>query len=111
MGPALRRILSELEHPELLYLAHCCLHDLGKGTPERIMSRPVSRLPNRLGPARSRSGGARNCSLPHRNHLEISATLRRDIFDPETIGAFAEKVETPERLKMLACSPMPTSKR
>ena len=34
-------------------------------------------------------------------HLEMSAALRRDIFDPETVRAFAAKVETPERLKML----------
>jgi [protein-PII] uridylyltransferase len=32
----------------------------------------------------------------------MSATLqRRDIFDPETVRAFAEKIETSERLKML----------
>jgi [protein-PII] uridylyltransferase len=35
------------------------------------------------------------------NHLELSATLRRDIFDPSTVGSFAEKMGTPERLKML----------
>jgi [protein-PII] uridylyltransferase len=35
------------------------------------------------------------------NHLEMSAALRRDIFNPETVAAFAEKVGTPERLKML----------
>jgi [protein-PII] uridylyltransferase len=35
------------------------------------------------------------------NHLEISATLRRDIYEPETVRIFAEKMETPERLKML----------
>ena len=34
-------------------------------------------------------------------HLDMSATLRRDIFDPATIQSFAEKVGTPERLKML----------
>ncbi len=34
-------------------------------------------------------------------HLEMSAALRRDIFDPETVRGFAAKVETPERLKML----------
>ena len=36
------------------------------------------------------------------NHLELSAALRRDIFDPMTVAAFAEKMGTPERLKMLA---------
>ena len=35
------------------------------------------------------------------SHLEMSAALRRDIFDPVTVAAFAEKVGTPERLKML----------
>src|SRR5207245_3623033 len=35
------------------------------------------------------------------SHLEISATLRRDIYDPATIQSFSEKVGTPERLKML----------
>jgi [protein-PII] uridylyltransferase len=36
-----------------------------------------------------------------RRHMEMSAALRRDIFEPETIRVFAEKVETQERLKML----------
>src|SRR3981081_3941065 len=35
------------------------------------------------------------------SHLDMSATLRRDIFDPETIKLFADKIGTPERLKML----------
>ena len=36
-----------------------------------------------------------------RNHLEMSMTLRRDIFDAETIRAFAEKVASQTHLKML----------
>ena len=36
-----------------------------------------------------------------RNHLEMSATLRRDIFDPESIRAFAEKAGSHAQLKML----------
>ncbi|HEX4036592.1 MAG TPA: HD domain-containing protein [Acidobacteriaceae bacterium] len=36
-----------------------------------------------------------------RNHLEMSATMRRDIFDAETIRAFAEKVASQSQLKML----------
>ena len=35
------------------------------------------------------------------NHLEMSAALRRDIFDAETVSAFAGKVQTPEALRML----------
>ena len=36
-----------------------------------------------------------------RNHLEMSAALRRDIFDLETVRTFAGKVQTPEALRML----------
>jgi len=36
-----------------------------------------------------------------RNHLEMSLTLRRDIFDAETIRAFAEKAASQTHLKML----------
>ena len=36
-----------------------------------------------------------------RNHLEMSAAMRRDIFDAETIRSFAEKVATQPQLKML----------
>jgi [protein-PII] uridylyltransferase len=35
------------------------------------------------------------------NHLEMSSAMRRDIFDAETIRAFAEKVATQPQLKML----------
>ena len=36
-----------------------------------------------------------------RNHLEMSAALRRDIFDLDTVRAFAAKVQTLEALRML----------
>lgn len=36
-----------------------------------------------------------------RNHLEMSAAMRRDIFDTENIRSFAEKVATQPQLKML----------
>jgi len=36
-----------------------------------------------------------------RNHLEMSAAMRRDIFDSETVRAFAEKIATQSQLKML----------
>jgi [protein-PII] uridylyltransferase len=94
-------LLGELEDPELLYLA-LLLHDTGKGVPGvnhveasiEIAGRCLDRLdadPSERATVLFLIG----------NHLEMSAALRRDIFNPETVAAFAEKMGTPERLKML----------
>jgi len=95
-------LLGELEDPELLYLA-LLLHDTGKGTPGgnhvdaslEIANRAMDRLdmdPKERAEVLFLIG----------SHLELSAALRRDIFNPETVAAFAEKMGTPERLKMLS---------
>jgi [protein-PII] uridylyltransferase len=94
-------LLGELEDPQLLYLA-LLLHDTGKGVPGaghveaslEIAERCMNRLD--MDPAERAV-----VSFLIGNHLELSAALRRDIFNPETIAAIAEKVGTPERLKML----------
>ena len=94
-------LLGELEDPELLYLA-LLLHDTGKGVPGgnhveaslEIAGRCLDRLDVE---AEERAA----VLFLIGNHLEMSAQLRRDIFNPETVAAFAEKVGTPERLKML----------
>jgi [protein-PII] uridylyltransferase len=94
-------LLSELEDAELLYLA-LLLHDTGKGIPNgnhvdgsvEIANRAMDRLD--VDP-RERA----EVIFLIANHLEVSASLRRDIFDPATVAAFAEKMGTPERLKML----------
>jgi [protein-PII] uridylyltransferase len=94
-------LLSELEQPELLYLA-LLLHDSGKAVPsdnhvelslqltdsctERLDLDPVDRETVRYLVA---------------SHLEMSAAMRRDVFDPANVKSFAEKVGVPERLKML----------
>jgi [protein-PII] uridylyltransferase len=94
-------LLGELEDPELLYLA-LLLHDTGKGVPGgnhveaslEIGGRCLDRLdvdPTERAVVVFLIG----------NHLEMSAQLRRDIFNPETVAAFANRVGTPERLKML----------
>ena len=94
-------LLGELEDPELLYLA-LLLHDTGKGVPGsnhveaslEIASRCLDRLdvePDERAVVLFLIG----------NHLEMSAQLRRDIFNPETVAAFADKIGTQERLKML----------
>lgn len=94
-------ILEELERPELLYLA-LLLHDTGKGLPSDnhvagsmvIAEQCLERLD--LEPSERDT-----VLFLIGNHLEMSAALRRDIFDAPTVAAFAEKVGTPERLKML----------
>jgi [protein-PII] uridylyltransferase len=93
-------LLGELESPELLYLA-LLLHDTGKGVAGdhveaslEIAGRAMDRLdvdPKEREEVLFLIG----------SHLELSAALRRDIFNPETVAAFADKVGTPERLKML----------
>jgi len=94
-------LLNELERPELLYLA-LLLHDTGKGMPGdnhvvtslQAAKSCLTRLD--LEPADQDAVlfliGA---------HLDMSAALRRDVFDPQTVQVFAEKMGTPERLKML----------
>ncbi len=96
------RLLEELERPELLYLA-LLLHDVGKGVPgdnHIVTSLQMARKSmERLG---LESGDCETISFLIASHLEISATLRRDIYDPATIQSFSEKIGTPERLKMLS---------
>src|ERR1700734_4046898 len=94
-------LLEELEQPDLLYLA-LLLHDVGKGAKSTDHVRASVAIAE---------GAIARLDLdePDREtvlfligrHLEMSAALRRDIFDTETVCAFSEKVETPERLKML----------
>jgi [protein-PII] uridylyltransferase len=94
-------ILSELEQPELLYLA-LLLHDVGKGMPgdDHVQSslEAAQKCLARLG----LSSEERDTVLfLIGSHLEMSAALRRDIFDHQTVENFADSVNTPERLKML----------
>lgn len=94
-------LLDELEQPDLLYLA-ILLHDAGKGVQGdnhvlasiAIAEKCVERL--ELDPP-----DRETVLFLIERHLEMSAFLRRDIFDPETARQFAERVQTPERLKML----------
>jgi [protein-PII] uridylyltransferase len=95
-------LLEELERPELLHLA-LLLHDVGKGVPGgshlvtglEIAQKCMDRL-------ELDQSGRETISFLIASHLEISATLRRDIYDPGTVQAFCDKVGTPERLKLLA---------
>jgi [protein-PII] uridylyltransferase len=94
-------LLSELEDPELLYLA-LLLHDTGKGVPGGNHVEASLEIAGRCLDRLDVDPGERATVLfLIGNHLEMSATLRRDIFNPETVATFADKLGTPERLKML----------
>jgi [protein-PII] uridylyltransferase len=95
-------LYSELEQPDLLSFA-LLFHDVGKGmdAPEHVQGslRAVEGICNRMG---LDLPDAETVLFLIGRHLEMSFTItRRDIFDPDTIRSFAEKVGTPERLKML----------
>jgi [protein-PII] uridylyltransferase len=94
-------LLGELEDPELLYLA-LLLHDTGKGVPGANHVEASLEIAGRCLDRLDVEPGERAIVLfLIGSHLEMSAQLRRDIFNPETVAAFAEKIGTPERLKML----------
>jgi [protein-PII] uridylyltransferase len=94
-------VLRELPHPGLLYLA-ALLHDTGKGRSTGDHTRESARMAEsvleRLELDAYESGLVVSLIT---NHLEMSAALRRDIFDAETVRAFAGKMQTPEALRML----------
>jgi [protein-PII] uridylyltransferase len=96
-----RSMVRELQNPGLLYLA-ALLHDTGKGRAGDDHAIESARMAK--GVLERLEMDAYDTSLVMRlieTHLEMSATLRRDIFDAETVRAFAGKVQTHESLRML----------
>ena len=95
------RMLRDLPHRSLLYMA-ALLHDTGKGrnTGEHAgeSARMAAAVLDRMG-----------VDLPEAHrvtdliaaHLEMSAALRRDIFDAETVRGFASRLKNSEALRML----------
>jgi [protein-PII] uridylyltransferase len=94
-------MIRELQNPALLYLA-ALLHDTGKGHSGEHHAVESARMArgvlNRL------EMDSYDAALVLRlieTHLDMSAALRRDIFDAETVRNFAAKVQTHEALRML----------
>jgi [protein-PII] uridylyltransferase len=94
-------ILAELQNPGLLFLA-AVLHDTGKGRASENHAAESARLAQsvlaRLEMDAYDSGVVMRLI---ETHLEMSAAMRRDIFDTETVRAFVNKVQTHESLRML----------
>jgi [protein-PII] uridylyltransferase len=96
-----RAMIGELQNPGLLYLA-AVLHDTGKGRAGGSHAVESARMARSV--LARLEMDAYDSSMVMRlieNHLEMSAALRRDIFDADTVRAFAGKVQTHEALRML----------
>lgn len=94
-------LLRELPHPALLYLM-ALLHDTGKGRSSGDHAEESAQMARGLLARLELDSYESDLVLSLiKNHLEMSSTLRRDIFDAETVRAFAGKVQTPELLRML----------
>ncbi|CAN5611077.1 [protein-PII] uridylyltransferase [soil metagenome] len=94
-------LLRELPHPGLLYLA-ALMHDTGKGRNTGDHSVESARMARSVLGRLELDGYESGLVLGLiENHLDMSAALRRDVADGETVEAFALKVPTPEALRML----------
>jgi [protein-PII] uridylyltransferase len=94
-------LLDEIDRLELLLLA-LLLHDIGKASRNGDHTTQSVELAEGVLDRLELDGEEREIVLALvRDHLAMSAALRRDIFDPETLRALAEKVATPMRLRML----------
>jgi [protein-PII] uridylyltransferase len=94
-------ILAELDKPELLFLA-LLLHDFGKGIEgENHVTASIRIARDVLSRFLVERQERDTVEFLIQNHLEMSAAMRRDIFDAKTVGALAERLGTPEILKML----------
>ncbi|QNI35976.1 [protein-PII] uridylyltransferase [Edaphobacter albus] len=95
-------VLRELPHPGLLYLV-ALLHDTGKGRDTGSHAEESAHMARGLLARLELDSYESELVLNViEGHLEMSLALRRDIFDMETVRAFAARVHTPERLRMLA---------
>jgi [protein-PII] uridylyltransferase len=94
-------LLLEIDRLELLLFA-LLLHDTGKASRTGDHTTQSVELAQAVIDRLELDSEEREIVLALvRDHLIMSAALRRDIFDPETLRALAEKVATPMRLRML----------
>ena len=94
-------ILREVEEPSLLYLS-ALLHDTGKARSEGSHTEKSMWIAAAVTERWQLTSSQKDTVLRLiRHHLEMSLALRKDIFDSETVRAFAELVETQDNLRLL----------
>jgi len=97
----LAQLLPEIDRLDL-FLLTLILHDTGKARRDEDHVAPSIELADALLARLEFDGEEREAVIQLiRLHLEMSNALRRDIFDHENVRGFAEKVGSPQVLKML----------
>ena len=97
----LAQLLPEIDRLDL-FLLTLLLHDTGKARRNEDHVAPSIELADALLARLEFDGEEREAVIQLiRLHLEMSNSLRRDIFDLENVRGFAEKVGSPQVLKML----------
>ncbi|MGA9072238.1 MAG: HD domain-containing protein [Terracidiphilus sp.] len=97
----LAQLLPEIDRLDL-FLLTLLLHDTGKARRNEDHVAPSIELADALLARLEFDGEEREAVIQLiRLHLEMSNALRRDIFDIENVRGFAEKVGSPQILKML----------
>ena len=97
----LAQLLPEIDRLDL-FLLTLLLHDTGKARRDEDHVAPSIELADALLARLEFDGEEREAVIQLiRLHLEMSNALRRDIFDLENVRGFAEKVGSPQILKML----------
>jgi [protein-PII] uridylyltransferase len=98
---SLAQLLPEIDRLDL-FLLTLLLHDTGKARRNVEHVGPSIELADALLARLEFDPEEREAVLNLiRLHIEMSNTLRRDIFDQENVRGFAEKIGTPQMLKML----------
>ena len=99
--PLATELAASVVSRRVLYLA-VMLHDIakGRGGDHSVLGEAIAQ---RLGPRLGLSADeTETVAWLVRWHLLLSSTaFKRDIADPQTIGDFVERVQSPERLKLL----------
>jgi [protein-PII] uridylyltransferase len=97
----LAQLLPEIDRLDL-FLLTLLLHDTGKARRNEEHVGPSIELADALLARLEFDGEEREAVIQLiRLHIEMSNALRRDIFDLENVRGFAEKVGSPQILKML----------
>lgn len=101
IAPLASKTAQDIVHHKALYVAALC-HDLAKGTGGSHAEKGQEIAENIAQKMGLSHAGIKLCGWLVSQHLLLNETaFKRDLHDSETIQTFVEKVQSPERLRLL----------